>query len=81
MGRWVKWMMGFKEGTCDAHWVLCGNAESLNCTPKSNVTLYVNSLEVKNLKKKEKKISNTLHILPEQIYKQGSVLCVPGTLG
>ena len=21
-GRWVKWVMGIKEGTCDEHWAL-----------------------------------------------------------
>ena len=32
----------FKEGTCDEHWVLYVSDESLNSTPKTNITLYVN---------------------------------------
>ena len=36
-------MVGIKEGTCyDKHWVLCVNNESLNSTPETNITLYVN---------------------------------------
>ena len=43
MGRgWVKWVMGIKEGTYDEHWVLYVSDESLNPTPASNITLYVN---------------------------------------
>ena len=35
-------MMGIKEDTCDEHRVMCGNAESLYCTPENNMSLYVN---------------------------------------
>ena len=34
---------GIKEWTsCDEHGVLCGTVESLNCTPATNIKLYVN---------------------------------------
>ena len=40
---WAKWVMGIKEGTCyDEHWVLYVRDESLNSTPETNFTLYVN---------------------------------------
>ena len=39
--RWVGGM-AFKEGTCDEHWVLYISDESLNSTPETNITLYVN---------------------------------------
>ena len=39
----MKQMMGIKECTCDEHWgVMYGIAESLQCTPETSVTLYVN---------------------------------------
>ena len=39
---------GIKEGTCcDEHWVLYGSDESLNTTPETNITLYVNYVEFK----------------------------------
>ena len=41
-GGWGKWVMVVKEGTCDEHWVLYVSDESLNCTPETNITLYVN---------------------------------------
>ena len=41
-GRWVRWVMGTKEGTCDEHWVLYVSDESLNSTPETNIALYVN---------------------------------------
>ena len=42
-GGWAKWVMGIKEGTClDEHWVLYARDESLNSTPETNTTLYVN---------------------------------------
>lgn len=37
---------GLKEGTCwGEHWVLYVGDESMNCTPETNVTLYVNHSE------------------------------------
>ena len=34
---------GVKDGTvCDDQWVLYGSGESLNSTPDTNTTLYVN---------------------------------------
>ena len=42
-GGWARWRMGIKEGTCfDEHWVLYVRNESLNSTPETNITLYVN---------------------------------------
>ena len=42
-GRWAKWVMGDKEGIFgDEHWVLYVRDESLNSTPETIVTLYVN---------------------------------------
>ena len=41
-GRWARWVMGIYEGTCDEHWVLYVNGESLNSTPETNIALYVN---------------------------------------
>ena len=41
-GGWARWGMGHKEGTCDEHWVLYVNDESLNSTPETNIALYVN---------------------------------------
>ena len=39
----LKWMMGIKEGICyDEHWVLYVSDESLNSTPETIITLYVN---------------------------------------
>ena len=41
-GRWAKWVMGVKEGTCDEHWLLYVSDELLNSTPETNITIYVN---------------------------------------
>ena len=41
-GGEVSGAMGIKEGTCDEHWVLYVSDESLNSTPETNITLYVN---------------------------------------
>ena len=39
----AEWVMGIKEGTyCEGHWVLWVSDESLNSTPETNITLYVN---------------------------------------
>ena len=44
--------MGITEGTgCDKHWVLQESDESLNSTPETNITLYVNWNLNKNLNK------------------------------
>ena len=40
-------MMGTKEGPCDEHWMLYVSDESLNSTPETNITLFVNGLEFK----------------------------------
>lgn len=48
--------MGIKEGTCDEHRVMCGSVEQLYCTPEINITLCLNSLEFKNLLKKENEV-------------------------
>jgi len=38
--------MRIKEGTyCDEHWVLYVTDESLDSTPETNITLYVDDLE------------------------------------
>ena len=34
--------MEIKEDTRDEHWLLYENAESLNCTPETNITQCVN---------------------------------------
>ena len=40
--------MDLKEGACyDKHWVLYISDESLNSTPETNISLYVNQLEFK----------------------------------
>ena len=41
MGR-GKWVMGIKEDTYDEHWLLYVSDESLNISPETNITLYVN---------------------------------------
>ena len=42
-GGCAKWVMGMKEGTCwDEYWVLYVSDESVNSTPETNTTLYVN---------------------------------------
>ena len=46
--------MGIKEDSCDEHWVLYVSDESLNHTPETNITLYVNWNLNKNLKLKKK---------------------------
>ena len=51
--------MGIKEDSCyDKHWVMYGSAESLYCTPETNITLYVNITNW-NLNKNFKKIQKT----------------------
>ena len=43
MGRWAKWVMAIKEGTCwDEHWVLYVSDESLKSIPEIIIILYVN---------------------------------------
>ena len=43
MGDWAKWVMGDEKGPCwDEHWVLYVSDESLNPTPETVITLYVN---------------------------------------
>ena len=43
VGRgWIKWGTVIKEGTCDEHWVFYVSDESLNPTPETNFTVYVN---------------------------------------
>ena len=39
--------MGMEECTFEEHHVLYVGVESLNCTPETNTTLYVNYLEFK----------------------------------
>ena len=39
--------MGIKESTCDERWVLDVSDESLNSTPETNFSLYVNYLKFK----------------------------------
>ena len=40
---WAKWVMGIKDGTyCDKPWVSYVSDESLNSTPETNTTIYVN---------------------------------------
>ena len=39
--------MDSKEGTFFEHWVLYTCDDSLNSTPETNITLYVNYLEFK----------------------------------
>ena len=42
--------METKEGACDEHWVMYGSVESLCCTPKTNITVYVNCTGFKKYK-------------------------------
>ena len=41
---WAKWLIGVKEGTCydEYYWVLNVTDESINSTPETNSTLFVN---------------------------------------
>lgn len=41
-GGWGNQVLGIKAGTCEEHQVMCGGAESLCCTPDTNITLDVN---------------------------------------
>ena len=42
-GGWAKWMRGIKEDTCcNEQWVLYVSDKSLNSTPETITTLYVN---------------------------------------
>lgn len=50
-------MKGVKEGTDDEHRMVYGSDESLNSTPKTSITLYINW----NLNKKQK-IKQTLFV-------------------
>ena len=52
VGGSVTWVTGIEEGTCDKHCVLYVSHESLNSTPDTNITLYVNWNLSKNLKEK-----------------------------
>ena len=47
-GRWVKYTMEIREGTCDDHWVTYRSVESSYCTSETNIILYVNYAGVKN---------------------------------
>ena len=39
--RWVRWMIGIKEGTCwDEHWVWYVSNESRESAPEVKSTLY-----------------------------------------
>ena len=40
-GRWARWLLGIKEGTCDDHWMLYVRDESLNSTSQTNIALYI----------------------------------------
>ena len=41
-GRWARWVMVTKEGTCfEEHWVLYISDSSLSSTPEANIALYV----------------------------------------
>ena len=42
VGGWIRWVMNIKEDTYVKHWVLFVSNESLNSTPETNITLYVN---------------------------------------
>lgn len=59
-----------KEGTCDEHWVMYGSAESLNSTPETIITPYVNKLELNKIlkKRKEKNKEDQKSILTLSIY-------------
>lgn len=47
---------------CDEHRVFNGSVESLNCTPETNVTLYLTNENLnKNLEKIRKNNSNKEH--------------------
>ena len=53
---WAKWVMDIKEGTCwDEHWVLYVSDKSLNSTPETITTLYVNLYLKRKRKRKGKK--------------------------
>ena len=42
VGRWAKWVINIKQGTCDEHSELYVSEESLNSTSETNITLFVN---------------------------------------
>ena len=46
-GEWARYVMGIQEGTCDKHWVLYVNGESLDSTPETNISLCINKLKFK----------------------------------
>ena len=41
-GGWARWVMGIKEGTCDEHWELYVNDESMNSTPETDHCMFTN---------------------------------------
>ena len=52
---WAKCTMSIKKDTCIAeHWALYVKDESLNSTPETNIILYVNQLEFKQILKKNR---------------------------
>ena len=56
MGEISDWV---KEGTClDEYWVMYGTetAESLHCTPETNIILYANCIRIKTKEKKKEAI-------------------------
>ena len=61
-GRWARWVMGVKEGTCDEHWVLNVSDESLNSTPETNIALYAN-LKFKYKKRERDRQTDTAVVL------------------
>ena len=47
MGRWVKWMMGIKEGTFwDEHWVSYVSDESMGSTPEARLHCMLSNLNI-----------------------------------
>ena len=40
-GKWARWVMGMKEGTCDEQWVLYVSDESLNSL-ETMIALHIN---------------------------------------
>lgn len=49
-GNWVNQIMEINECTCEGHQVLSGSVELLYCTAKTNIILYINTLEFKYLR-------------------------------
>lgn len=68
-GGWRKQVVGMKEGTfSDDHWVMNASAESLDCTPETNITLCVNSTGIKIICLKIKEISKCINPLVWSFY-------------